>query len=145
MVSKATCCGILQKSAPCFHATKATKQWTLVEIELLATMGSKWGGQPFSCPCSQKSNALPKKDLLDMFVSGIHSCSLCFAKTFNSWTDQRVRKGEILSWDLQSSSNIVVSEVCYGWKWGCQPFSCQCSLTHCWKEIFRCVCLGNPF
>ena len=25
----------------------------------------------------------------------------------------------------------VVSEVCYGWKWGCQPCkSCQCSLTH---------------
>ena len=24
-----------------------------------------------------------------------------------------------------------------GWKWGCQPFSCPCSLnvTHCWKEV----------
>ena len=28
-------------------------QPTLVEIELLATVGWKWGCQPFSCPCSQ--------------------------------------------------------------------------------------------
>ena len=28
-------------------------QPTLVEIELLATVGRKWGCQPFSCPCSQ--------------------------------------------------------------------------------------------
>ena len=27
-----------------------------------------WGGQPFSCPCSQNCNALPKKDLLDMGI-----------------------------------------------------------------------------
>ena len=37
-------CGILQK---------ATKQRRIVEIELLATVGWKWGCQPFSCPCSQ--------------------------------------------------------------------------------------------
>ena len=32
-----------------------------------------------------------------------------------------------------------------GWKWGCQPFSCPCSLNvmHCRKE--RHVCLRNPF
>ena len=30
-----------------------------------------------------------------------------------------------------------------GWKWGCQPFSCRCSLnvTHCRKDIFStCLC-----
>ena len=43
----------LAKSAPCFHVTKAMKQWTIVEIEFLATVGSKWGCQPFSCPCSK--------------------------------------------------------------------------------------------
>ena len=34
-------CGILQKSAPCFHVTNATKQWRIVEIEFLATVGWK--------------------------------------------------------------------------------------------------------
>ena len=29
----------------------AANQRTLVEIELLATVGWKWGCQPFSCPC----------------------------------------------------------------------------------------------
>ena len=32
---------------------KATKQWRIVEIQLLATEGWKWGCQPFSCPRSQ--------------------------------------------------------------------------------------------
>ena len=31
----------------------AANQWTVVEIELLATMGWKWGCQLFSCRCSQ--------------------------------------------------------------------------------------------
>ena len=31
----------------------AANQWTLVEIELLATVGWKWGCQPFSRPCSE--------------------------------------------------------------------------------------------
>ena len=52
VVCKAICFGILQKSAPCFHVTKTTNQWRIVEIELLATLGWKWGCQPFSCRCS---------------------------------------------------------------------------------------------
>ena len=40
-------------SAPCFHVTKTTKQWRIVEIELLASAGWKCCCQPFSCPCSQ--------------------------------------------------------------------------------------------
>ena len=31
----------------------AANQRTVVEIELLATVGWKWGCRPFSCPCSQ--------------------------------------------------------------------------------------------
>ena len=31
----------------------AANQWRIVEIELLATVGWKWGCQPFSRPCSQ--------------------------------------------------------------------------------------------
>ena len=43
----------LAKSAPCFHVTRAMKQWRIVEIEFLAKVGWKWGCQPFSCPCSK--------------------------------------------------------------------------------------------
>ena len=32
----------------------AANQWTVVGIKLLATVGWKWGCQPFSCRCSQK-------------------------------------------------------------------------------------------
>ena len=35
-----------------FHVTTA-KQLKHLEIELLTTVGWKWGCQPFSCPCSQ--------------------------------------------------------------------------------------------
>ena len=39
----------------------AVNQWTAVEIELLATVGWKWGCQPFSCPCSQKMTGCRKE------------------------------------------------------------------------------------
>ena len=40
----------------CSHScyVTAANQRTVVEIELLATVGWKWGCQPFSCPCSQE-------------------------------------------------------------------------------------------
>ena len=39
----------------------AANQRTIVEIELLATVGWKWGCQPFSCPCSQNVTHCPKE------------------------------------------------------------------------------------
>ena len=39
----------------------ASNQKTLVEIELLATVGWKWGCQPFSCRCSQNVTHCPKE------------------------------------------------------------------------------------
>ena len=36
----------------CFYVTTA-KQWIILEIEHLTTVGWKWGCQPLSCPCSQ--------------------------------------------------------------------------------------------
>ena len=35
-----------------WHVTSAN-QWTIVEIEFLATASWKWGCQPFTCPCSK--------------------------------------------------------------------------------------------
>ena len=40
------------------------------EIELLATVGCKWGCQPFSCLCSL--NATQCQKFRDLFVQGIH-------------------------------------------------------------------------
>ena len=42
----------LQCSSQLCYVT-AANQWTIVEIELLATVGWKWGCWPFSCRCSQ--------------------------------------------------------------------------------------------
>ena len=47
----------------------AANQWTMVEIELLATVDWKWGCQPFSCPCSQNVSHC-RKDI----------CSTCLCK-----------------------------------------------------------------
>ena len=62
-------CGILQKSAPCFHVTNATQQRRIVEIELLATVGWQCGCRPFSCRCSQKGMHCRKE-----------ICSACLSK-----------------------------------------------------------------
>ena len=58
-------------SAPCFHATKTMKQCRIVEIEVLAAVGWKRGGQPFSCACSldvMHCRKESKRSLCDMFV-----------------------------------------------------------------------------
>ena len=48
VVSK-ICYGILE----CVFSHLSCRLLQCVEIELLATVGWKWGCQPFSCPCSQ--------------------------------------------------------------------------------------------
>ena len=47
----------------------AANQWAVVEIELLATVGWKWGCQPFSCRCSQNVTHCRKE-----------ICSTCLVK-----------------------------------------------------------------
>ena len=47
----------------------AANQCTTVEIEFLATVGWKWGGQPFSCPHSK-----------NVFHCRIEICSTCLFK-----------------------------------------------------------------
>ena len=59
----------------------AANQWTIVEIELLATVGWKWGCQPFSCPCSKNLIHFPKE-----------MCSTCLSKEsmpFNNFLQSR--------------------------------------------------------
>ena len=47
----------------------SANQWPFVETEFLATVGWKWGCQPFSCPCSQNVK-LCRKEI----------CSTCLSK-----------------------------------------------------------------
>ena len=71
--------------------------------------GLEVGLPAFQLPMFAKCEALPKRDLWDMLVGFRHSFQLFFlAKTFNSWRDQRVGNGELLSWESQSSSNVRV-------------------------------------
>ena len=50
------------------------KKWTIVEIEILATVSWTCGCQPLSCRCSQNvMHCRSQGDVLDMFVEGIHA------------------------------------------------------------------------
>ena len=69
----------------------AANQWTMVEIELLATMGREWGCQPFSFLCL-KNVTHSRNEIYATCLSkeSIPAISLFFfTKTFNSWRDQR--------------------------------------------------------
>ena len=59
IVSKTWSTGDWLSSQLCY--VTAAKEWTVFEIELLATVGWKWGCQPFSCPCSQKMTGCRKE------------------------------------------------------------------------------------
>ena len=54
-------------------------------------------------------------------------------------------------WHVTAANPWTVVEIellaTVGWKWGCQPFSCRCSLNvmHCRKQISATVCLRNPW
>ena len=62
-----------------WHVT-AANQRTIVEIELLATVGWKRGLPAFQLPMYSMWDALPKKVLFHMFVSGIQE-SMPFVKS----------------------------------------------------------------
>ena len=80
-----------------------SNQWTVVEIELLAffaTVGWKWGCQPFSCPCSQNATRCRKKP-----------CSLCTFKTFPFWNSKHplpTRSLRLLRAAVRSTSSAIL-------------------------------------
>ena len=140
-----------------WHVT-AANQWTIVEIELLATLGWKRGCQPFSCRCSLNVMHCQKEIYGTCWlVSGIHSRSFFLAMTFNSWKYQSHNparpssgsKFELWISDgfewffavnflyprfvvLPRSKQLIVMPVTIKLRlgfWGDQPFSCPCSLT----------------
>ena len=170
-----------------WHVTAANR-WTIAEIELLATVGWKWGCQPFSCPCplnvthcrreicwtcketilaipfGNSKHPLPTRSLRFLRATvRSTSSALCLyyackrshpfvAAAGKTCLRQRSRRfgskiwitGYWLSsqlWDVTAANRWKIAEIellaTVGWKWGCQPFSCPCSLNvrHCRKEI----------
>ena len=73
----------------------------LLQTKLLAAAGWKWGCQPFSCPCSQNDcnmwlqKRLEKRSVRHVCFGNLFALFF-FAKTFNSWRDQRVGEDEFL-------------------------------------------------
>ena len=149
-----------------FYTATAESQWRIVEIRLLATVGWKQGCQPaFQLPMLAKCDALPKRDLCDMFVAGIHS-----HHHHSFWNSkhplyQKLEVPESCStlhqfWIISSSPSLCCScrknqsyaknwtiakielLATVGWKQGCQPFSCRCwqNVMHCRKEIYAYLC-----
>ena len=105
--------GILQKSAPRFHLTKATKQWRIVAIPYQKAWGP-WEGHAARSTGAADASIMHAKDRV--VVSKIWIARYCA----NPW---RIVHIQLLA--------------TVGWKWGCQPFSCPCSrnVMHCRKQI----------
>ena len=149
-----------------FYTATAESQWRIVEIRLLATVGWKQGCQPaFQLPMLAKCDALPKRDLCDMFVAGIHSHHHHSFRNSKHPLYQKLEVPESCStlhqfWIISSSpslcctcrknqsyaKNWTVAKIellaTVGWKQGCQPFSCRCwqNVMHCRKEIYAYLC-----
>ena len=134
----------------------------LLQTKLLASVGWKWGCQPFSCRCSDVRKMWRTAER--RFV--VHICLRNpfppFLLDFQASTPYSYQKLELpesgstlhqlclnhgcrknLSYaEKQWSANqrtLVQIELLatMGWKWGCQPFSCRCSqnVMHCRKEL----------
>ena len=83
--------------------------------------GLEAGLPAFQLSMFSKCDALAKRKFMGhvgWFQESIPR-SFFLATTFNSWKYQRVGKGEILSWESQSTSNIVRVEV---WCWTSDGF-----------------------
>ena len=60
----------------CALSCDTANEWTIVEIdkiEVLASVGWKWGCHSFSCPCSLNVTHCRKESSSACFISGIHS------------------------------------------------------------------------
>ena len=121
MVAKAICCGILQKSAPCFHVTKATKQWRIVEIELLKIVGWKCGCQPSAADVDKMWHTAEKRFLR-------HVCpNVCLRSPCLLWNQS-----------LHSACKRQRVEVSKIWTTGCWLWSWLFYICDCCKSMKNC-------
>ena len=142
----------------------AANQRTFFEIELLATVGWKWGCQPFSCQCSQNVTHCNRRFVGHVsFQESIPAIQFGYSEhplpSLQLQKPVLCAKAECLVTELWFPRFVTMqwlcSQSCYltaanqwtiveiellatvGWKWGCWPFSCRCSqnVTHWQKEI----------
>ena len=123
----------------CCKPTNACRDWAF------SNSGLEVGLPAFQLPMFAKCDALPKGDLLDMFVSGVHSCH-SFGKCQASTPYQKLKVAESGSTLHQLCIMLVlclqkIPSLCWrfricvsiellatvGGKCGFQPFSCPCS------------------
>ena len=123
----------------CCKPTNACRDWAF------SNSGLEVGLPAFQLPMFSKCDALPKGDLLDMFVSGVHSCH-SFGKCQASTPYQKLKVAESGSTLHQLCIMLVlclqkIPSLCWrfricvsiellatvGGKCGFQPFSCPCS------------------
>ena len=114
VVSKICCNTVIVLSVvvwDCCKPTNNCRDWAFSHSGLEA------GLPAFQLPMCSKCDTLRKGNLWDMLVGFRNPFPLFLAETFNSRRDQRVGKGEILSWESQSISNIVRVDVWVVNKW----------------------------
>ena len=109
----------IHRCCPQSCSVTAANEWTIVEIEILATLGWKWGCQYYRVIVSK------------IWITGHWLCfELWHVTAANEWT--------IVEIELLAT---------LGWKRGCQPLSCRCSqnVMHFRMEICSTCLLRSPF
>ena len=123
---------------------KATKQWRIVEIQLLATEGWKWGCQPFSCPRSQNVTHCRKEVYATccqrnpglLWNLSLHS----LPEAWGPWERQHAPPALHYGCIMLPKDRVVVSTLWItGYAlWSRLPCRCDCcKLTkNCWDSAF---------
>ena len=103
----------------------AANQWTIVEIELLATVGWKWGCQPFSCPRSQNMTHC-RKEICWTFLFKESITTIPFWNSKHPLPTTRLR---LLKAAVRSTSSAL-------WLYHAHPFvaAAEKSLSHAQKQ-----------
>ena len=106
----------------CLIYATAASQRRIVEIELLAFVGWKWGCQPFSCPCSKHVIHCPKE-----------ICSTCLSKESMPFVKS---KPPLPTRSLRSLRAVARSTSSALWLHHAHPFvaSAEWSLCHAEKQ-----------
>ena len=128
----------------------AAKQPTLVEIGLLATVGWKWGCQPFSCRSLLNVSHCPK----EIYAACLSKESMPFVKSklpeaWGPWERQHpppAQYGPI----MLAKDRVVVSKLWITgyWLWSRLSYICDCckSMKNCRDSVFS-LCgleVGRP-
>ena len=116
------------------YIASASNQRRVVQIQLLASVGWKWGCQPFSWRCLQNVTHCRKEIWSPRFCTIQWLCRR-FGLQDIDWLCSQL-------WHVTAANQWTVVEIellaTVGWKWVCHTFSCPWSenVTFCRKEIW---------